>query len=189
MNNNHVIMETSQVSSHEQDVSSSFLKIEMPRVLVTTIFTIIVILNLHTTDLTSRLNSAKKVTAKNLSNQFIPDLYMITPTYTRVTQQSDLTNVIQSAVLSDLKIQLIIVEDTNNKHPSAVVQDLAHQFSFPKTRTNITLLQCASSTKKWNKRMRGVRQRNAALEWVSKHQKNESAMVYRVVFLKCHNLG
>ena len=150
----------------------------MPRVLVITIFTMMVILNFYTTDLTSRLSSTKQIIAENFSNQFIPDFYMITPTYTRVTQQSDLTNIIQSAVLSDLNIQLIIVEDTDNKHPSAVVQDLAHQFSFPKTRTNITLLQCASSTKKWNKRMRGVGQRNAALEWVSKHQKNESAMVY-----------
>ena len=113
----------------------------------------------------------------DLTKKFTPDLYMITPTYYRLTQPGDLTNVIQSAVLSKLDIQLIIVEDTSDNFPSKVVKDLAEQFSYPKTHTNITLLQRASSENAGSK-MRGIYQRNEGLDWVVNNWKNKSAMVY-----------
>ena len=69
------------------------------------------------------------------------------------------------------------MEDTENTKPSNVVQDLASQFSYPKTHTNITLLQRASSAGAGSK-MRGIYQRNEGLDWIASHQKNKSAMVY-----------
>ena len=48
----------------------------------------------------------------SFSEEFIPQLYAITPTYKRPTQKSDLTSVIQAMRLSNVRIQMILVEDT-----------------------------------------------------------------------------
>ena len=61
---------------------------------------------------TQEYNTSNHLATVSFSEEFIPQLYAITPTYKRPTQKSDLTSVIQAMRLSNVRIQMILVEDT-----------------------------------------------------------------------------
>ena len=76
----------------------------------------------------------------NPEKPFVPAIYIVTPTYQRDTQISDLVSVIQAMAVSWLNIQLIIVEDTENDTPCTILKSLQRTYSYPKSKLNITLL-------------------------------------------------
>ena len=113
---------------------------------------------------------------------FIPQLYVITPTYERVTQFSDLVNVVQAIASSHVPTQLIIVEDTNFQFCSPAVNHLKDLYNYPKFLLNFTLLTQGSPVNKHE--LRGWKQRNRALNWTTEYatseseNSNKSAIVY-----------
>ena len=112
----------------------------------------------------------------NHETPFIPAIYIVTPTYQRETQISDLVSVIQAMAVSWLNIQLIIIEDTENHTPCDTLKLLQNTYSYPKSKVNITLL--VQNSDKNKRTLRGIFQRNAGLDWIANNQKNTSAVIY-----------
>lgn len=79
---------------------------------------------------------------------FIPKLFIITPTYERVTQISDLINVVQSIAVSHISTQLIIVEDTHFQFCSKTIQHIKNLYNYPNFLVNFTLLTQGSPVDK-----------------------------------------
>ena len=93
---------------------------------------------------------------------------------------SSIANVFQALILSDLKIHLIIIEDTDSKTPSKEIQNLVDTYQWPKSMVKVTIFM-QKTLKQKNKTMKGLRgldQRNLALGWISVNARNHSAMVY-----------
>lgn len=120
--------------------------------------------------------ASKSSSSSSTSSDFIPDIYVITPTYIRKTEKADLTSVLQAAALSGLNIQMIIVEDTTRDTPNSMLLNI--QCDYPKMNPNVNITVLTQKTVNKKNGHRGVFQRNAGLEWVVKHQKNTSAIVY-----------
>ena len=113
----------------------------------------------------------------SFSEEFIPQLYAITPTYKRPTQKLDLTSVIQAMRLSNVRIQMILVEDTNESVNDDRLLHLADRWNSEEP-SNIRIQLLIQNTVRTNNNHRGVFQRNAGLNWVMKNYKNTSAAVY-----------
>ena len=111
------------------------------------------------------------------SEEFIPQLYAITPTYRRATEKSDLTSILQAMRLSNVRIQMVLVEDTIDSVNNPVLQHFADRFNSEEP-SNIRIHLLRQNTVKKNNRHRGVFQRNAGLNWVMENNKNASAAVY-----------
>ena len=117
----------------------------------------------------------------NISHQnttvFIPDLYLITPTYNRPTQICDLTKVIQSTAVTNLNIQIIIIEDKYLKIPSPKIRKLTNRFhQFSSIRFTLLSRQSSSSGGQYKRiNHRGDNQRNEAIRWIENNHKNVSA--------------
>merc|ERR1712224_439439 len=119
-----------------------------------------------------KLNSVGKFSGNlpiSRDNLFTPELYIITPTYSRPTQKADLLRVAHSLILSNFKIFWIIVEDTNNIQNSSSLlinfRDKVQKLSS--SRVQVVLLRQATAIEAkhqpgdlWRKYPRGVNQRN-----------------------------
>nr|CAH0104727.1 unnamed protein product [Daphnia galeata] len=95
----------------------------------------------------------------------LPTIYAITPTHTRPLQKAELTRISQTFLLVP-NFHWIIVEDSETKTP--LVTNLLAQSGLTYTHLN------AETPKEWKlllddpqwKKPRGVKQRNAALQWL-----------------------
>ena len=105
---------------------------------------------------------------------------MITPTYARSTQKSDLIRVSHSLALSQVRVNWILVEDTAKNFSSNFLKNFKSKTEQNYPNIEITLLrQDGSPVDEINTATRGVRQRNKALDHiVSLATVNEKAAVY-----------
>ena len=115
----------------------------------------------------------------SINTRFIPKLFIITPTYERVTQFPDLINVVQSIAVSHIPTQLIIVEDTHFEFCSKTVQRIKNLYNYPNSLINFTLLTQESPLNKHE--LRGWKQRNTALNWAVDYVKNFKSRTNKMV--------
>lgn len=128
-------------------------------------------LNSESRQLRAQVGQLKNLLAKNnIANPYdnlegLPTIYAITPTHTRPLQKAELTRISQTFLLVP-NFHWVIVEDSEEKTP--LVSNLLAQSGVTYTHLN------AATPKEWKlllddpqwKKPRGVKQRNAALEWV-----------------------
>ena len=126
---------------------------------------------------TQDYNTSNHLATVSFSEEFIPQLYAITPTYKRATEKSDLTSILQAMRLSNVRIQMVLVEDTTDSVNNPVLQHFADRWNTEEP-SNIRIHLLKQNTVKKNNRHRGVFQRNAGLNWVMENNKNTSAAVY-----------
>ena len=72
--------------------------------------------------------TTENLNSNSSKTEFIPAIYVITPTYARTTQKSDLTSVLQAAAASRLNIHFILVEDTSKPAPSNILKHFAEDY-------------------------------------------------------------
>jgi len=120
---------------------------------------------------------------KSPSQEFIPALYVITPTYARWTQKAELVRISHSLALSSLPIHWIIIEDTKNSDVSQLLKNLKNSIKkFPTIKISLLIAATPDETKlgqndpNW-KYPRGVQQRNAGIKFVVENRKNDSAVL------------
>ena len=146
-----------------------------------------------------------EISQKTQSKSFIPDLYVITPTYTRQTQMPDIVNIVQAMMVSNLNIVMLIVEDTSNelrklslgqriqvqngeygglnsafikkylKEPTPTISELIKRYNYPNSNIKMIDMKQPSFS---NPLLRGMDQRNLALKWIRKHHQNNTAGIY-----------
>lgn len=100
----------------------------------------------------------------------IPTIYVITPTYKRLTQKADLTRLSQT-FLHIPKLHWILVEDSNHK-TDLVMRFLANcglSYTHLAVRTPKELIT-KEGDPRWLK-ARGVEQRNLGLKWIRRNFK------------------
>lgn len=95
-------------------------------------------------------------------------VYVITPTYSRPSQQPDLTRMSQALLLAQAPVHWILVEDSTEK--SAWIVDL-----LKLSKLNHTHLTSLSST---DYKCRGIDQRNEALRWINANLKNSDGVMF-----------
>ena len=103
-----------------------------------------------------------------------PTIFVITPTYARLTQKSDLTSVCHT--LSHVQnLVWIVIEDSD--HRSELVEKLLQRCNAPSVHLNAVTPKYYKDSK-W--KPRGVLQRNAGLSWIREHHTvdNCSGIVY-----------
>lgn len=117
-------------------------------------------------------------------NEFIPALYIITPTYARWTQKAELIRISHSLALSFLSIHWVIIEDTKNGDVSEMLQNfrLSVEEKYPLIEVSLLVAATPDETKlgqndpNW-KYPRGVQQRNKGINFVIENYNNESAVL------------
>lgn len=102
-----------------------------------------------------------------------PVIFVITPTYYRLTQMADLTRLSNTLSLVP-NIHWIVIEDfsTTNEHVQKLLETSGLSFTYlSQQRTNTT-----------PKSLKGAEQRNKGLDWIMEHHNynssNSSAVVY-----------
>lgn len=109
------------------------------------------------------------------TEDILPELYVVTPTYTRTTQRVDLLRMSHSLALSEVRISWILVEDKATKDVSK------HLIRF-KTQVENDYKTIKISAVTQNGKVgksRGVYQRNKAINYILElSSKNTSAAVY-----------
>ena len=96
----------------------------------------------------------------SLSNDALPTIYVITPTYARHLQEAKLTQLC-NLFLNIPKLHWILIEDSNTK------TDLVSNFLDEKCNIKYTHLNITSSANL--KRLKGINQRNEGLNWIRKN--------------------
>lgn len=102
---------------------------------------------------------------KYINTTGMPTIYLITPTYTRYTQQADLIRMSNTLKLI-ANLHWILVEDSEIK--TDLVASLLVESELPYTHLNIKTqrdLQLGKNDPRWKKH-RGVDQRNFAISWI-----------------------
>jgi len=119
----------------------------------------------------AEIGRLKRLLAKNgIANPYeytrnLPIIYAVTPTHTRPLQKAELTRISQTFLLVP-NFHWIVVEDSEEKTP--LVANLLAKSGIPYTHLN------AGTPHEWKlllkdpqwKKPRGVKQRNAALQWL-----------------------
>ena len=108
------------------------------------------------------------------SNETLPILFVISPTYSRLTQKSDLTSVCVT-LMHVPNLVWIVVEDSNQK--SDLVKNLLKRCRLKSVHLNAVT---PSYYKKDPLKPRGVLQRNKGLSWIRENYsaKNCNGVVY-----------
>ena len=103
-----------------------------------------------------------------------PTVYMITPTYARLTQKSDLTSVCLT-IMHVPKLVWIVIEDSD--HKTDLVSRLLSRCKAFSVHLNVVTPEYYKH-EKW--KPRGVLQRNTGLSWIREHhtKRNCSGIVY-----------
>lgn len=91
---------------------------------------------------------------------YLPTIYGITPTYSRLAQKADLTRLSQTLMLVK-NFHWIIIEDSETK--TKLVENLLKESGLKYTHLNVKTHKAKHSTAS------GVEQRNAALDWLKGH--------------------
>ena len=117
--------------------------------------------------LQQNLNASLNVTSSSSSRRTV---YIITPTYTRASQQPDLTRFAQTLMNVD-DIHWIVVEDS--PQPTPFVTSLLARLSFP--HTHLTAEKSAAEAKA---KTRGCSQRNAGLHWVLNNINDDGVLYF-----------
>ena len=112
----------------------------------------------------SSSNQRTKITNYNAS---LPVIYMISPTYKRLTQKSDLTSVC-ATVTNVQNLVWIVIEDASEK--TKLVTNLLKHCKVTSVHLNILTPDYFKQNKA---RPRGVEQRNAGLAWIREHNTKE----------------
>ncbi|KAM3957821.1 LOW QUALITY PROTEIN: galactosylgalactosylxylosylprotein 3-beta-glucuronosyltransferase I-like [Aphomia sociella] len=99
------------------------------------------------------------LTTEDATYEYLPTIYAITPTYTRLAQKADLTRLSQTLMLVK-NFHWIIIEDSEKKTP--LVENFLKESTL-----NYTHLNVKTAIKKM--KARGVEQRNIALDWLRGH--------------------
>ena len=79
--------------------------------------------------------------------------------------------------LSEVKIQVVLVEDSPDPENNEILKNFANRFNTLQP-TNIRIQLLTQNTVRTKNGHRGVFQRNKAMNWVMKNHKNSSAVVY-----------
>ena len=104
-------------------------------------------------------------------------LYLVTPTYTRLTQKADLVRLSQTLMHAD-NIIWIVVEDRSSK--SVLVENLLERSRLQHVHLNVEtpeIFRLRPGEKKYVQH-RGVEQRNMALDWLRTSPDLRSGVVY-----------
>ena len=86
-------------------------------------------------------------------------MYVITPTFTRLSQAPDLTKTAQTLMLAKHIVHWIVIEDSKNK--THFVSQFLSRMPFPYTH-----LAVKTSSQELSLQVRGCSQRNLALKWI-----------------------
>ena len=106
----------------------------------------------------------------NVTSSSRRTVYIITPTYTRASQQPDLTRFAQTLMNVD-NIHWIVVEDSSQ--PTPFVTSLLARLSFPHTH-----LTAEKSRAEEEVKTRGCTQRNAGLNWILNNVKDDGVLYF-----------
>lgn len=125
----------------------------------------------------SKCHTSKQCTIKTKTCKLLPTLYIITPTYTRLTQKAELTRLVHTFKLVNC-IHWLVVEDAETK--SELVDNL-----LIKSELSFTLLQVLTPSAhklqsidpRW-KKARGVLQRNEGLKWIRSNNISEGVVYF-----------
>ena len=131
-------------------------------------------------------NDKSPLTPIAASKPTLPTVFMITPTYKRLTQKADLTRLCQTLMHVD-KLEWIVVEDSVKK--TKLVLDFLDNCKvssvhlFVKTSENFTNVPIKMGDGKLYygvKKPRGIEQRNRALDWIRQtyRHRNIKGVVY-----------
>ncbi|XP_073945832.1 galactosylgalactosylxylosylprotein 3-beta-glucuronosyltransferase I-like [Choristoneura fumiferana] len=91
---------------------------------------------------------------------YLPTIYGITPTYSRLAQKADLTRLSQTLMLVK-NFHWIVIEDSEKK--TKLVENLLKESTIKYTHLNVKTNKAKHSTAS------GVEQRNLALDWLRKY--------------------
>ena len=104
-------------------------------------------------------------------------IFVVTATYTRYTQQVDLTTLCHTLMLVP-NVVWIVIEDSKSKTSS--VTRLLERCRVKSVHLNATTPETPKTHKKKpvKFKLRGATQRNAGLQWLRSHHDNSSGVVY-----------
>ena len=121
--------------------------------------------SLSAMDTVKKTNTVISRSTKSPSNQQLPTIFAITPTYARHTQRVDLTSLCHT-LMHVREITWIVIEDSEKK--TELVTNLLTKCNVTTVHLNVKTPPPPSKVSPGSQ-ARGVEQRNAGLSWIRTH--------------------